>query len=669
MVTLIASIGGILIAVIAGIACLMCRRSYRNHRTALEQHIAQLTEQLTLSENTIEQYEVRIQELSTELAAADRQLCEQRTAIQKSAAELARQKTTIQETTAALKAQRDSTQEISAAFDAEKIRVKEATAALAVAQERIQKITAALNSTESLLTVAKRDLANEHQKVIDRNKEISRLKHSLTDYQHRLEQTEKRLKDEQEFVHKKMVELEHCREQLSVAERTIEHLDEKRSFVAAVINAQPKKNTALDEYTQLLENDYQIYANKNDSLAEEALAMKYLLEIQAQLKLITHDAQLLGKTIVAVGGASSSGKSSFLNSFFVQDTVTLPVGMDPTTAIASYVMHDQNTQIIGYTYNGGKVGIPPPIFSLFSYGKEGEFKFNMKRIIDQIVFKTEFVQPFEHICFIDTPGFNPGSNSQLDYNTAITAIANAQALLWCFDITSGTIPSSDLSILQDIIDKNPKIKIYIIANRSDQKPPEEQEDILTTAELELESNFIQYEGISLYTSCEKYTTQPAEYAESTRKIPLTQFLESCNIPNMQKERALISQVQNIFAGYIEADKARISKIERQINTFNTIESSFVQIVDQKDEIIAYYKARQNIKGTSPRSSLFKADTAPIDDDEAFDKLTDSIAEIKTDLQKQLQSDKADIAAAKDLSKKFCTCIRHIFKTGGTQAAE
>ena len=515
------------------------------------------------------------------------------------------------------------------------------------------RITTLKQSAAQLVSV-KAAYEEECKKVQACNTHIQKLSVSVSGYK-------KRLKDEQDLTQEKITELEKCTKQLSAAEIMIERQDEKSSFVADVVNAQPEKNTALDKYKHLVEHDYQAYANNNDSLAEEALAMKQLLDVQNQLELIAHDTQLLGKTIVAIGGAFSSGKSSFMNSFFMQSKVTLPVGMDQTTAVASYVMHGAETEITGYSYIGGKVSVPERIFSLFSYGKEKEFKFNMKRIIDQIVFKTTFVQPFEHICFIDTPGFNPGSNSELDYDTAITAIANAQVLLWCFDVNNGTIHSDELSILQDITDKNPEIKIYIVANRADLKSAEENEEVLTQTEILLDSNFIQYEGINLYTSREKYTMQPAEYTESIRKMPLTEFLENCNRENTQKEQALLSQVQGVFDGYISADNARIRRIERQIKTFNTIESSFAQIAGQKDEIIAYYKARRNTK--------FKADKAPIDDDEEFDKLTDSIAEIKTDLQKQLQSDKADITAAKTLSKKFCTCIRHIFKTGGTQAAE
>ena len=289
---------------------------------------------------------------------------------------------------------------------------------------------------------------------------------------------------------------------------------------------------------------------------------------------------------------------------------------------------------------------------MFSYGKEDEFKFNMKRIIDQIVFKSEFVQSFENICFVDTPGFNPGSNSALDYDTATAAIANAQVILWCFDITGGTIHSDEISILQDILDKNPDIKIYVVANRADLRSVEESEEVISQTEMLLESNFIQYEGISLYTSTEKFNEQPMEYTAVTRKKSLLDFLAECDTPNVQKEQSFLAQVKDVFDGYIAADKERIKRIENQIKTFSSIENSFAQISGKKDEIIAYYKAH--------RSKKFKTDKAPSDSDSELDSLSDGMAEIKSDLQKTLQQDKADIRAAEELCKKFCSCILHIF---------
>lgn len=586
-----------------------------------------------------------IEELSDTISDYEKRLVEEQELIRKNAFELGKsneQLAAVRSDYAAaqekISASRKHIQELSDV-------VSDYSDRLSKEQALVQEKISELEKSNGQLNSALEDYCREKEKVLAGNKKITELSQSLAD-------CEKRLSEEQALVKEKIAELERRTKELSAATREIESQNEKSAFIASVVNAEPEPNNALAEYKKLLEIDYQEYANKNDSLAEEARAMKQLLDVQSQLELVAHDTQLLGKNIVAIGGAFSSGKSSFMNSFFTQNKITLPVGMDQTTAIASYCLGGEKTEIIGYSYTGGKVLIPEPIFALFSYGREEEFKFNMKRIIDQIVFKTEFVHPFSNICFVDTPGFNPGSNSALDYDTATTAIASAQVLLWCFDVNNGTIHSDELGILQDILDKNPNIKIYIVANRADLKSMEENEEILAQTEMLLQSNFIEYEGINLYTSMEKFDSQPGEYASATRKTPLADFLEANNAPNTQKEEELLAQVRAVFDEYRAADNERIERVQKQLATFNSIEGAFTEISGKKDEIIAYYKAR--------RSKKFKDSGAPDEDDGELDALSDGIAEIRSDLQATLQKDRADIIAAEELCKKFSRCIRKIF---------
>ena len=607
MLTIIFASTGIAVVLAAAVIIFIRFRSYR-HKTLSE--LASVQVGYDEKCKKVEACKLRIQELTGKIADYNKRLTEEEASSEE------------------LRALLEKAQN---ALRVEEKAVKEQSAALQLAEERLDAVTCAFEG--------------ERAKVAAGSAKINELNHALDDYK-------QKLKDEQAFVKEKITALGKSASSLAAAEKKLEAQDEKSAFIAAVINAEPEANAALEEYKTLLNKDYQEYANNNDSLAEEARALKQLLDVQERLELIAHDEELRGKTIIAVGGAYSSGKSSFINSFFVQKNIKLPTGMDQTTAVASYVMSGAETEINGYSYSGGKLPIPTQMFSLFSYGKEKEFKFNMKKIIDRIIFKAEFVQAFEHVCFIDTPGFNPGSNAEFDYDTATTAIANAQSLLWCFDVNNGTIRNDELQILQDIAAKNPDIKIYIVANRADLKSMEENEAILVQTELLLESNFIEYEGINLYTSREKFNAQPAEYAEHTRKMPLTAFLKQCNQLNLQTEETLLTQVRGVFDGYIQADKARIEKVERQIKDFSRMEGSFAQIVGQKDEIIAYYKAR--------KSKKLNASNAPQEDDDALDALIDTMTEIKTDLHKTLQKDKADIRAAEALRKRFCACIARVF---------
>ena len=467
------------------------------------------------------------------------------------------------------------------------------------------------------------------------------------------------LAEEKAFSKGKIAELEKSGRQLAASQRQCEDLNDRLAFIAGVIEAKPEQNSGIKKFRKLMDEDYQRYANQNSSSSSGAKAMKTLQEVGAQLEVLARDQQILGKTIVAIGGAFSSGKSSFMNSLFSQDKVALPVGMDQTTAIASYVLDGENTEITGYSYKGARVTVPEKIFSLFTYRKKDEFKLNMKLIIDDIVFKTGFVKPYSNICFVDTPGFNPGSSSELDYNTAITAIAGAQVLLWCFDVSGGTIHDDGFTILQDILKENPDIKIYIIANRADLKSPEENAEIIEQAEMMLQNNSVEYEGISLYTSRKKFGSQPEEYASMVKGKPLTDFLEEYNKKtDTGKEDELLKLVRGVFDEYIRADDAQISDTNKKIQDAKSISSRIQYAFGKKDEIISEIKSHISQKELQRMGSQ-----APDGKDDTQDDV-DAVSEIMEEnmrvLQATLRKATADKAAAEQLCRKFEECVGSIF---------
>lgn len=476
-----------------------------------------------------------------------------------------------------------------------------------------------------------------------------------------LEEEKNNLSKANDILSKTKAELDNTSKNLSAIKKENEDLannlnrqEEKGRFIADVINSHSDKNKALEEYNRLLNVEYQAYANKNDSLAEEANAMQQLIDAKEQLELAVGDADIIKKNIIAICGAFSSGKSSFMNSFFDQEDIVLPVGLDQTTAIAAYVMPGNDTDIIGYSFSGGKVKIPSKIFPMFRHGREEEFNFNMKDIIGKIVFKTKFVQDFENICFIDTPGFNAGSNSAADHEIAMTALSGANAMIWCFAIDNGTIKEDEMKILREISGKMP---MYIVAARADIKPEDEREEILANVENELELNGIEYDGISLYTTLlgEKVNTQPEEYLSSVRKKTLIQFLEQLNLPNKTKEKYVKGIIKSVFEAYINADNVRIAKLNERIDVLSKIQAIFNQVIDGKDADISRYKGRMD--------KSFIEDT--VEDDMSEDNnqeiIENGIPDIIESLQETVEKDKKDIKSAEKLRDKFLKCVRDIFR--------
>ena len=421
-------------------------------------------------------------------------------------------------------------------------------------------------------------------------------------------------------------------------------------FIADVINAPPIELPAIQEFKRLLSSDYMEYAKNNNSLADEAGALIKLQEVSRQLELIAYDDAITKRTVIAVAGSFSSGKSSFMNSFFVSRKVKLPIGMTQTTAISSYVLPAEEPGITGCSYRGGRVEIPKEIFKQFSHDNIRELNINMKQIVRSIFFRNKFVYDFKNLCFIDTPGFNPGKDEKEDYDEAITAIAAASALIWCIDVNDGTIKSKELEILYDIYRKNDDIDVYVIINKSDQKSDEEVASVIDEVERQLHDADIPFAGISVYQSVNSYLDQPKERKNLGRGISLFNFLEEHDKENIQKEKLLLQQVQDVFKNYIDADNIRIKKHRKQIKLLDEAQQQFSSRIIKKDETIANLESQRDRRYRNSK----------ITEDDEDDDFFVGLGKIKADFKKTIDDDESDIKEAEELSYKMQKCISTLF---------
>ncbi|QSI00564.1 zinc-ribbon domain-containing protein [Treponema phagedenis] len=466
----------------------------------------------------------------------------------------------------------------------------------------------------------------------------------------------KKLSDE--TIKKIKTELVNTNKQLDAVTEQLSDKSFKVSFVANVINAKPEVNDAFQKYQRLLYNDYMKYANRNDSLAEEAQCLLALQKVENDLKFIPYDEALLNKTIVAVVGSFSSGKSSFINSFFASKKIVLPIAMDQATAISSYVMNGSELDITGFSYSGGRVQVPENIFKLFRYGKIEAFNLNIKKIIHHIVVKNSFVSNFNNLCFIDTPGFEAAHETESDYAAAASAVTNANAVLWCFNCDAGTFTDDELHELATIQEQNPDLKIYIVANKADLKPSDECEQILDTSYKLLIDKGIKFEGFGLYSAKNKFTEQD-ESLSYHKGIPLHEFLESCNVSNDHKARNMLKEIDQVFENYITADKNRITKHQNIIRTLTIFESSFTEINDTKDEQLQYYKTRADTRRYKKLKEI--KDTT---DDEA--ELFEAMDDLKKDFNVVIAKDTKDIKRATELCDSMKAAVMQVF---GLRAAD
>lgn len=204
--------------------------------------------------------------------------------------------------------------------------------------------------------------------------------------------------------------------------------------------------------------------------------------------------------------------------------------------------------------------MPLDLYANLSHDFIKELGFNLKNILPMMVMETP-IPAYQHICFINTPGYNPSNSgfSGKDKDTAIEYLANANALIWLISAQAGTFPASDLEFL-DSLDLEGK-KLYILLNKADLKPKSELESILDHIQEVLDDNYMEYEGISAYDSRNK-----KELAH--RKLSLHDFLHSVDKDIVSKEQ-LKNELNGVFAMYenaLEADKQRAKEMRSAITS-------------------------------------------------------------------------------------------------------
>lgn len=346
---------------------------------------------------------------------------------------------------------------------------------------------------------------------------------------------------------------------LDESELLLDDKNTKLQFIGNTLNASSIDNEIFGKFVSLVENDYAAFAN-SVSLKEEVEAYTKLLALQKELARLLSLKAIANKSTIAVGGGFSAGKSQFVSSFFGDNTIALPIGVTPVTAIASYIVHGDRHIIKGYTYQNGVIDVPLDLYANLSHDFIKELGFNLKNILPMMVMETP-IPAYQHICFIDTPGYNPSDSgfSGKDKDTASEYLANANALIWLISAQAGTFPASDLEFL-DSLDLESK-KLYILLNKADLKPQSELESILDHIQEVLDDNYMEYEGISAYDSRNK-----KELAH--RKLSLHDFLHSVDKDIASRDQ-LKNELNGVFAMYenaLEADRQKAKQIRSVITS-------------------------------------------------------------------------------------------------------
>ncbi len=417
-----------------------------------------------------------------------------------------------------------------------------------------------------------------------------------------------------------------------------EGLKERYDLIVRILNAKTN-NEGLEEYQQILDNEFLEFASGVDSLKEKEIALLMLQEIKKELQLVASYPSLFQKTIVAVGGGFSTGKSTFLNNLLGLK-LKLPEDMNPTTAIPTYCLKGKKEVLMGFSQNGGMVELPHLAFDhqfLKSLG------FNLKEIMPFMLLSAPSA-PFEFLCFIDTPGYNPGNQGYTDGDKEASkeSLKHAKHILWLISCERGGIESDGLDYLQELYEEGKQV--FIVLSRADRRTKSQLEEVAKQIKETLENNGIEFLGIGAYSA-----TRYQEYKEFSEKSKvfnsLEEFLMKLN-QRSEKQNEILGYLYEVHSMYEKAINQDANRFKRYQKAFHSVKLDLMQkgFDDFSDATFNKIKSLNNEfseQERSKRESLAQLNGVIDLFKESIDKVFDRVSAFTWEKYKEQNDDEED----------------------------
>ncbi|WQX31419.1 dynamin-like GTPase family protein [Helicobacter pylori] len=428
-------------------------------------------------------------------------------------------------------------------------------------------------------------------------------------------------------------------------------LKERYDLIARILNAK-MENEGLEEYQSILDNEFLEFASGVDSLKEKEIALLTLQEIKKELQLVASYPSLFQKTMVAVGGGFSTGKSTFLNNLLGLK-LKLPEDMNPTTAIPTYCLKGKKEVLMGFSQNGGMVELPHLTFDhqfLKSLG------FNLKEIMPFMLLSAPSA-PFEFLCFIDTPGYNPGNQGYTggDKEASKESLKHAKHILWLISCESGEIHKNDLEYLQELYEEGKQV--FIVLSRADKRTKSQLEEVAKKIRETLKDNGIEFKGIGAY-SATRYQ-EIKEFSEKSHVFDsLEKFLMKLN-QRSEKQNEILSVLYEVHRMYEKAIKQDANRFKRYQKALHSVkldlmqkgfddfnDDTFNKIHSLNNEFSEHEKTkREDLAQLNQVISLFKESI-----DKVFDRVSAFTWEEYKEENDDLEDDEANYREFEEIKK-------------------
>ncbi|GAA9445470.1 hypothetical protein UBN2_10720 [Helicobacter pylori] len=252
--------------------------------------------------------------------------------------------------------------------------------------------------------------------------------------------------------------------------------------------------------------------------------------------------------------------------------------------------------------------------------------------------------PFEFLCFIDTPGYNPGNQGYTDGDKQASkeSLKHAKHILWLISCERGGIESDDLEFLQELYEEGKQV--FIVLSRADRRTKSQLEEVAIKIRETLKDKGIEFLGIGAYSA-----TRYQEIKEFSEKSPvfdsLEKFLMKLN-QRSEKQNEILSVLYEVHGMYEKAIKQDASQFKRYQKALHSVkldlmqkgfddfnDATFNKIHSLKKEFAEQEQSkRENLARLNEVIDLFK---------ESIDKVFDRVSAFTWEKYKEQNDDEED----------------------------
>ncbi|QSV17605.1 dynamin family protein [Photobacterium ganghwense] len=182
--------------------------------------------------------------------------------------------------------------------------------------------------------------------------------------------------------------------------------------------------------------------------------------------------ELGSKVVVGIGGAFSTGKSSFINTL-LGGPKRLATEVDETTSLPSYLMWGEQEQITALNLFHRRVGLSQEEFLSLTHEEKVRYGSQVSALLKSAYLTLpEF--PWRNLSLLDTPGYSKPDDERghlsSDANIARSQLNACQYIVWLVQADAGVISENDLAFLATL---RRDIPLLVVISRADKKPEED----------------------------------------------------------------------------------------------------------------------------------------------------------------------------------------------------